>query len=325
MSPAERRAVPPRARRRPDPEIDRIPVVYIVGWGRSGTTLLARTLNTVTDAVDLGELFYVWSRGIQQDQVCECGLRFSSCPFWQGVCARLPARIVDGVDQWSTAGYELRTRHVFASFSTTARDAWSRRIAPYLDACAEVYAAAHAEADYQVLIDASKNPGHAYALSLTDRIDLRLIHVVRDPRATAFSWWRRVKSEPGDADDMGQHHPLRNAMKWRQWNAAIERMTRSLDVPSRLVRYEDFVRSPERTTRDLCAWAGIPGWSADALEGDGIRFAAGHHFAGNPNRVEGGRVPFVTDDSWRAGLAPVWKSSVSLLTRRGLRHYGYPV
>ncbi len=60
-------------------------VLYIVGVGRSGSTLLERMLGAVPGSVNAGELNAIFSRVATQDQRCGCGEPFSACPFWQAV------------------------------------------------------------------------------------------------------------------------------------------------------------------------------------------------------------------------------------------------
>jgi len=62
-----------------------VPVLYIGGWGRSGSTLLAHVLGEVPGFVSVGELRYVWQAGPGANELCGCGLQFAECPFWTAV------------------------------------------------------------------------------------------------------------------------------------------------------------------------------------------------------------------------------------------------
>jgi hypothetical protein len=64
-----------------DPVLD---VVNIVGYGRSGSTLLASLLGLVPGFVPVGELAAVW-HAAQIDELRSCGSPFSHCPFWISV------------------------------------------------------------------------------------------------------------------------------------------------------------------------------------------------------------------------------------------------
>ena len=60
-------------------------VVYIGGFGRSGSTLLERILSSLDGTVALGEVVHLWKRGIGADERCGCGAPFSACGFWSEV------------------------------------------------------------------------------------------------------------------------------------------------------------------------------------------------------------------------------------------------
>ncbi|MCZ3387336.1 MAG: sulfotransferase, partial [Actinomycetia bacterium] len=62
-----------------------MPIVYIGGQGRSGTTLLERALGELPGVVSLGETVHLWDRGLRDDELCGCTEPFGSCPFWRSV------------------------------------------------------------------------------------------------------------------------------------------------------------------------------------------------------------------------------------------------
>ena len=55
---------------------DRVRVVYIAGWGRSGSTLLELILDTLPGWRATGELRCLWEAGLRRNQLCGCGARF---------------------------------------------------------------------------------------------------------------------------------------------------------------------------------------------------------------------------------------------------------
>ena len=64
-------------------------VLYLGGFGRSGTTLVERLLGELPGVCALGEVVHLWQRDIRDDERCGCGVRFSACPFWQSVGERI--------------------------------------------------------------------------------------------------------------------------------------------------------------------------------------------------------------------------------------------
>ena len=62
-----------------------VPVLFIAGFGRSGSTLLDRLLGSTPGVHSGGELAAIWTHGLVDDRLCSCGAPFSGCPFWRAV------------------------------------------------------------------------------------------------------------------------------------------------------------------------------------------------------------------------------------------------
>ena len=60
-------------------------VIYIAGSGRSGSTLLERTLGALPGWVNIGEAIDIPRKVAPLDELCGCGEAFSACPFWSRV------------------------------------------------------------------------------------------------------------------------------------------------------------------------------------------------------------------------------------------------
>src|SRR5689334_4402568 len=63
-------------------------VLYIGGFGRSGTTLLNRMLGELPDVCAIGETVNLWHQGLLRNERCGCGCAFFDCPFWREVGRR---------------------------------------------------------------------------------------------------------------------------------------------------------------------------------------------------------------------------------------------
>src|SRR5690606_21580524 len=55
-------------------------VLYVGGWGRSGSTLLECVLAEAEQTVALGEVVWLWERGLGRNELCACGQPFHDCP-----------------------------------------------------------------------------------------------------------------------------------------------------------------------------------------------------------------------------------------------------
>lgn len=66
-------------------------VLYVSGYGRSGSTLLGRLLSLQHTAVAVGEVTHVASAGFLDRARCSCGHPYPGCDYWSGVHQRLTA------------------------------------------------------------------------------------------------------------------------------------------------------------------------------------------------------------------------------------------
>jgi len=60
-------------------------VLYIGGSGRSGTTIIGNILGSARGFVHVGELRYIFDRGLIQNRLCGCSAPFRRCSVWNEV------------------------------------------------------------------------------------------------------------------------------------------------------------------------------------------------------------------------------------------------
>lgn len=310
-------------------------VLYVGGSGRSGSTMIANVLGEVPGAVSVGEVRFLWERGILQDRLCGCGEPFAGCAFWGEVLERALGRTATGADREllarrMQAGLRERTRMRSLPRALAGRgpDATGDEVGPTLE---RLYAAIADVAGARVVVDSSKLPTYAALLHAVPGIDLHVLQVVRDPRAAAHSW-RRRKAQPdlGPGAQMERRGAAKSAALWRIWNGALEWWCREREVDHRLQNYESFVADPIGETRrilrrfELVPAARVEAVVADIFaDRDVVRLHANHTVAGNPSRHQHGLVPLVPDEEWHTHLEPRDRRAVEVVTWPALRHYGY--
>lgn len=304
----------------------RLTVLYLAGSGRSGSTILDNVLGEIPGVFSAGELRFVWDRNVRDDRVCGCGRSFSRCPFWQAVLRQAygddlpdPARVIT----WREEALPLR----LAPFVRLpeVRRRLRARYAPYLDVLERLYHAAAEVADARVIVDSSKFPSYGFLLSLVDSIDVRMVHLVRDPRAVAHSWTRRKleTTTVGVQAPMAQLAPTRTAFDWLLWAALAELYGRAVPGSTVRVRYEDFVGSPREALALLLRHAGLSDGPPAWLAGPSVRLSGNHTVGGNPGRMETGLIPLRIDEEWRVAMSPRHRRAVTALAWPGMFGYGY--
>ncbi|MDA0564429.1 sulfotransferase [Streptomonospora sp. S1-112] len=296
--------------------------------GRSGSTLIERLLGELPGVCSVGEVVHLWRRALLDGEPCGCGAPFAECGFWAAVgraafggWERVDAREVlalkDSVD---------RTRYVPALLRGRPPAALAERVVRYTDLYDRLYAAVARVSGCRVVVDSSKHASLAACLRHRYGRGLRLLHVLRDPRAVAHAWAKRVprpEATPASAEqEMARYSAGRAAVQWTAQNEILARLTRE-GVPTRRVRYEDFVADPVAEFRHIAAFAGHRGDALPVAADGTAHLSPGHTVSGNPMRFRTGAVRVCADVSWRAGLAPLNRAAVSALTCATRGRFGY--
>ncbi|MEN3314763.1 MAG: hypothetical protein V7605_997 [Acidimicrobiaceae bacterium] len=298
-------------------------VLYIAGTGRSGSTLLARLLGAYRGFLPVGELRYLWDRGLAENHLCGCRVPFRSCPFWSEVLTRAFGGVSEAerLDVPRLAKAVDRIRHVPELTVAGLRTPGFRRaFADYADVLGRLYASILEVAPGSVVVDSSKDPSYAFVLDAVAGVDASFVHLVRDSRAVAHSWTRR-RPRPEihwTTEHMHQRPAVRSGYKWNQHQLLVEvlRLTRPRFA---LLRYEDLVDDAEASVARLAALAS--GSQPPALlEAGEAPFL--HNISGNPIRFDG-PAPVLADDEWRQALGRRDRRAVTLVTAPLLLRYGY--
>jgi hypothetical protein len=296
-------------------------VLFIGGYGRSGSTLLDRVLGQVPGFLSVGELRHIFQEGFVENRRCGCGEPFLECDFWRAVTRR--------------AFGELSEREVEAIVALKQRvDRWwllpllARRLGTrrqrrdvdhYRRILRRLYAAIAAESGAAVLIDSSKDVSHGYALrGLDGDLDLHVLHLVRDSRAVAWSWQRR-KFNPGNDADMNRYSLLRTSAEWSAINA-LTRLHRPTGARYATLHYADFAADPAAAIDDVLTFLG-ESRRPNPVRDHTVHLGTDHTAAGNPNRFRTGEINITPDEEWRDAMPTPSRLLVSTLTAPGLRRY----
>src|SRR5215475_6872222 len=166
-------------------------VIYLGGLGRSGSTLLERLLGELPGVCACGEVVHLWQRGVTANERCGCGLEFSACDFWSQV-GKQAFGGWDKLDIARTAHLKHAVDRIRMIPRLALRAGLTSRfrsdLAEYSQNYVRVYRAIADVSGCDAVVDSSKHASLAFCLSSCPDIDLRVIHVVRDSRAVAYSW-----------------------------------------------------------------------------------------------------------------------------------------
>ena len=196
---------------------------------------------------------------------------------------------------------------------TAARDRSIGRLPPIRDRVSEArsstWSLARSVLDVtgkRVFVDTARDHQRPKHLAGSAMLDIKVIHLVRDPRGNAAS----IVKHTGVG-------VARAARQWRHYNAEADRVRRLFPAGSwMLVRYEDLRRSagdprPHRPVRRRGARAGPT-----------APRSTDRHVIGNSMRLQS--VEAISEDTtWRATLGPADLRVIANVTRSASRRLGY--
>ena len=293
-------------------------VLFIVGHGRSGSTLLGNILGEAEGVLHAGEVRFLWSRGILRGRLCGCGEPVGTCPFWSPVVEEAlagggpsPERINEAIREATRLRALPRLLREGAAPPDDIRRVLGR-----------LYRAAATRSGARLVVDSSKMPAYAALVARVAGVDASFLHLVRDPRAAAYSWLRPRDREGGTADPMPRYPAWRSARAWVVANLAAARVARL--GPGLRLRYEDFASSPRTTVEEVLRFVGEPP-GVPFTDDRTVIVGEQHTVSGNPLRFRKGAAEVRMDDRWERGLGSFDRRVVTGITFPLLHLYGYPL
>lgn len=300
-------------------------VLYIAGYGRSGSTVLERILAAHPDAVGVGEIRNLPDLEDLHGRTCSCGAAVPVCPVWGPALTALAAwRTPDALSHQRTSlaafeGITPATPWAWLPESTFQR---GERL-QYLRYLRSLYAALAQASGRSLVVESSKTDRrgvHRVQLLREAGLDVTVVHLVRDPHGCAWSV-RKGRNTDLEAGVVRTRRSdvLRMATSWCLANAAAERA--AAGGPAVRVRYEDLMAQPDTTLAHIGLAAGLD------LSGVAASLAAGtippaHQIGGNRMRTSL-TLRLRPDEDWRTHLAPFDRRLVSVITAPWARRYGY--
>jgi hypothetical protein len=307
--------------------VPRVPVLYVGGYQRSGSTLLDRMLSRCEGFVSSGEVVHLWTRGVAGDELCGCGEPFSDCSFWREV-GRVAFGGWDSLDVSEVIRLQRsvdRNRYIIFMLAPRLSLRYRRDLIRYTQILDRLYRAIGAVGG-RIVVDSSKHPSTAFLLRRVPSVDLRVVHLVRDSRGVAFSLLKRVRRPEvvGERSLMFRASPWRSGIEWFAFNLLFH-VLGFVGTPSVLARYETLVKSPRVVLREILSLAGMdPTDEGFAfIAGTNVSLGLDHTVAGNPMRFDRGIFELRVDRAWHDAMRLGDRSVSTLLTWPLLAAYGY--
>jgi hypothetical protein len=302
-SAAVRTAQPnPLARTRPTTR-----VIYVLGTGRCGSTVLDLVLGSAPGVVSVGELWYLptvlrVSTGElagfpallalepvapgSPKLLCSCGQAVVDCPVWTAV--RREALAGDRL-----AELDVGNRHYEGFFSMPIAGAgWAfhtRSFDRHLDLMAGVAHAISSETGNATIVDSSKFPWRAWLYPLLRRrdVDVKFVHLVRNGE----TFLKSIE------DHFDPNEPVSPPPPWPRWALTLFYGAQWVHTnllssmfgfffPDRyiLVKFEDLSADPVTTLRSLARFLDLDVSEVLRRVEQGLPLLSGHVVLGNRSK-----------------------------------------
>ena len=305
----------------------RIKVLYVAGFGRSGSTLIGNILGQIDGFFSVGELRNIWRHGLIENKVCGCGALFRECEMWRAALNTAFGGVdrIDPREMIQLRKRVARKRHIPLMLSPWGRRLLEPHLGEYLGNLESLYRAIQATTGSRVIVDSSKNPFYGYALKMMPSVDLYVVHLVRDPRAVAYSWLRKKRLHPDTEDSahMRQHTPLKSSLRWMERNLSAEAFWRRSAGRYLMLRYEDFATKPQEVVRQILDLVQERASLLPFVGEREIELGVNHNIWGNPSRFQTGAVEIQPDSEWLSRIKLRDRVLVTSLTFPLLARYGY--
>lgn len=306
----------------------KIPLIYILSNGRSGTTLLDLLLGAHPRVWTLGEAQNLpWE--LQSPRApCGCGNPVPESEFWEPILDEIPTgttgyhvgyfrderqvgkvlrwRLLPNLlrgnvgERWSEALHEYGTKN--RKYFNVVRNAANRR----------------SSSTIKWLVDASKDPYRLFWLQASGHFNIRVIHMLKDPRALVYS----MAHDWFDNSLGGFDRVLRYTARWVVENTLMAHVCRTqfdaADVWTQ--KYESLAAHPERELLSLGRWLGIK--YPPSLVHD-FRNYENFAISGNMMRWRESDTKICLDERWKADLPALYARFIYLSSRPFFHLCGY--
>lgn len=301
-------------------------VLYIAGYGRSGSTILDMTFSMQNNAIGVGELTHIFQH-YTENQRCSCQQPYTRCSFWSRVIEQWQAQL-PGISVAEAAAITADVQKRFGGYRTRITPSGQSQLANYGKLWRTLFALIAQEANAGLVVDSTKSTRgvtfRPLALQQAAGLDVMMLHLVRDPRAVMHSYLRgnNILLEQGETT-VKRGGAYRMLVSWIFTNAAATYVARKGDMPYLRMRYETFVTNPVEAIGQISAKFDLDLSDLQNKLRSASPIQHDHGVAGNRVRRQG--IQKLQDDQeWQTELQPGLRK-LALVALPLIKVYGYPL
>jgi hypothetical protein len=307
---------------KPEQSAEKIPVVYILSTGRSGSTLLDLLLGSSENTWTLGEAQMLPWELRENRRPCGCGTPVAECDFWREVLPSISvgegSYPIDNFREAHTSAKAFRWSILWSMLLNRKDKNLHAAIQEYGNINARYFSKVRSEATERLnrevrwLVDASKDIYRLLWLDASGQFDLRVVFLTKSPQAYAYS---RIKSADTARLKMASHATISwtlvNSLAW----LVCYQKFRSRFIH---VRYHDLASRPDAYRSCFEEWLDtpFPAWTPTV-----IREYVNHGISGGRMRWKDSAIRL--DEAWMHKLSSTEKSITRALSFPVAQALGY--
>lgn len=215
-------------------------LIYLLGTGRSGTTVMATVLGAHPKILAVGEMHQFLDH-IVEGKSCSCGANVNSCVFWSTVIGNLNEIRNNVKAVQSISNSKERHRNIPLLLRTKKKDH------EYLNVHNRILNESFNSTTKEYLLDSSKYIARYLLLRRSDKLDVKGVYVVRDVRGVINSFKKNVQTSRSPISTMIYYclvNMFGQLICWKDSNIIR-------------IKYEDFVENSGPTLAKIYAHVGI--------------------------------------------------------------------
>jgi hypothetical protein len=288
----------------------RVKVLFIAGLPHTGSTILANILGEVEGFFAAGELVYL-GESLELNGLCSCGKPTAECEIWSNVVRRAFRDERDAIERMRPERSWLVARQLPSLMLQERHE--NERLNRYRQALGDVCRATAEVTDARVVIETTKRPSFGRLLASAPGLDVRVVHLIRDPRALVHSWARVGQWGAG---------PLEIGATFSVWHELTRRWHGGNGhyLP---VRYEDFMHRPRDVIQQIVEHMDEAPRELPFEDDRTVRLQPNHVCSGNQNRFRHGLIELRSDDEWKTRVSRPAALAVMTTSWPLRRKWGY--
>jgi hypothetical protein len=302
-------------------------IIFILGAPRSGTTLLSNILNQIENVISVGELHYIWNRGIINNWVCGNNKSFSDEKFWIDILSDFSTKTAINSQEYSKLDIEsintIRKWSYIYSFSTIEKKIISN-FSDYIKVLEQLYDSIFKVSDAEIIVDSSKLFEVALLISMIKKYQIYYLHIIRDPRAVTYSRVFNKKKQITSIDNiiqMGKGITINKSIRnWLEMNYFSEKFFKRNQKKYKRIYYEKFSKQPNFYLDQILKFCNIHAENPiknNIVEIQKPNFA----FSGNPVRLIEDKIIISNNMVWKKRMKFWNKIYITLITIFYLKKY----